>query len=75
MCIRDRFDAVADAGTIDLAANQPSVLEHLEVLRHGGLCQRQFLDNVAADAGILAHEQPKNLNAGGMPQRLSLIHI
>lgn len=30
-----RFDAVADAGTVDFSSNQPGIFQHLQVLRDG----------------------------------------
>lgn len=64
------LDAVADAGTVDVTANEAHVLEHLEVLGHGGLREVELFDDVAADAAVVAREQAQDSNASRMPERL-----
>jgi len=66
-----RFDAVADPRAVDLAADEPRVLEHLQVLRHGGLGERQLVDDVAADARVSAYEEPEYLHARGVANRFA----
>lgn len=61
-----RFDAVADARAVDVAANKPRIFEHLEVLRHGGLSQVEAIHDVAADAAISSSEESHDLDAGRM---------
>ena len=65
---RIRLDAITNAWTIDLAANEPRLLQHLEVLRHGGLRKRQFVDDVTADARSPANEEPQDLDPGGVSE-------
>src|SRR5665647_1996557 len=60
---RERLDAVADPRPVDFAAEQPGILENLEVLGHGGLRQGQLVHDGAADAGVLADEDAQDLNA------------
>ena len=65
-----RLDAVTDARAIDVTADEPGVLENLEVLRDGALGQRQFVHDVAADTGVPANQDPKDLDASRMPEGL-----
>ena len=46
------------------------VLEHLEVLRDGGLGEGELVDDVAADARLAADEQAEDLDPRRMPDRL-----
>src|SRR5574342_861482 len=64
------LDAVADARPVDLAADEAGLLQHFQVLGDGGLGKRQFLADVAADAGLAADEQADDLDARGMAERL-----
>jgi hypothetical protein len=64
------LDAVADPGTVDVAADEAGVLEHLQVLRHRRLRERQLVHDVAADAGLAADEETHDLDAGGVPEGL-----
>ena len=57
------LDAVADTRTVDLASNQPRFLEDLQMLRDGGLREVEPVDNLAANALVVAGEQPKDLDA------------
>ena len=66
-----RLDAVADARSIDFPADEPGVLQDLEVLRHGGLRERKLVDDVAADAGVAADQEPQDLDAGRVADRLA----
>src|SRR5882762_2450470 len=65
-----RNDAVADARAVDLAADQARFLEHLEVLGHGGLRERQALDDGPADALATRHQHAHDRDAGRVPERL-----
>lgn len=64
------FDAVTDAGAVDLSADQSGVLEHLEMLRHRGLRKPQIVDEIATDAGIATGQQAQDLDARRMPDGL-----
>src|SRR5512146_426756 len=55
--------AVADARAVDLAPDQAGILQHLQVLRDGGLREGQLVHDVAADAGFATHQQPHDLDA------------
>src|SRR5205823_1598632 len=62
--------AIADARTVDLAFQQPRVLQHLEVLRDGGLRERKPPHDVPANAPPAPPEQPEYGRPGGMTERL-----
>jgi len=66
-----RLHAVADARTIDLAADEPSALEDLQVLRHRRLRERELVHDVATDAGVAAHEKPQDLDPGRVADGLA----
>ena len=67
---RAGLDAVADPGTVDLPADEPRLLQHLEVLGDGGLGERELVDDVTADARLAADEQAEDLDPGGVADRL-----
>lgn len=60
------FDAVTHAGSVDFAPDDACIFKDFQVLGDGGLGQRQFIDDIAADAVIFADEDAQNLNAGGV---------
>ena len=68
---RSRFDAVTDARTINLTADESGLLEHLEVLRDGRLGERKLVHEVPADAGRPVHKYPENPYSGRMRDSLS----
>jgi hypothetical protein len=68
---RSGLDAITDAGAVDLAADEPRLLQHLEVLRDRRLRQRQLLDDIAADARVSPGEEPQDLDASRMSDRLA----
>ena len=47
-------DAVANAGPVDLALDQASFFENLQMLGHRRLSERHFLDDFTAHAGSSA---------------------
>jgi hypothetical protein len=57
-----RFDAVANAWTIHVAADQAALLQDLEVLRNSRLRERQFFDNFPANAAIFPDEESQDLH-------------
>src|SRR5512140_3469314 len=66
-----RLEAVADMRPVDLSPDQASILQDLEVLRDRGLGQRQLVDDVPADAGVPPRQEPEDLHARRMPDRLA----
>ena len=66
---RAGFEAIAGARAVDLAADEADVFQDLEVLRHGGLRQRQLLDDVAADAGVSTRQQAHDLDPYRVAER------
>jgi hypothetical protein len=63
---RVRFHAVADARPVDVPADEASVLQDLEVLGNGGLCERKLLHDIATNAALLTEQQAKYLYASWM---------
>jgi hypothetical protein len=51
---RVRLDAVANPRPVHVAADEPGVLEHLEVLGNRRLGERQLVYDVAAYTSVLA---------------------
>lgn len=64
------LDAVADAGTVDVAADEPGLLQRLQVLRDRGLSERQIIHDIATYARRSASEEAEYLHAGGVPDGL-----
>jgi hypothetical protein len=44
------IQAVANGGSFNVSFDEAGVFEFFQVLRNGGLCQRQFVDNVPTNA-------------------------
>jgi hypothetical protein len=65
------FNAIADARSVDLAADKAGVLQDLEVLRHGGLRERQLVHDVAADTGVPTNQEAEDLDPGRVTGRLA----
>jgi len=64
-----RFQAVADAGRLDLAPYEARLLEDAQVFGHGRLAHRQPVDQVATHAGLPLGQQPEYLHANRMADR------
>ena len=62
-------DAIANAWAVDFALHEPRVLEHLQMLRHRRLRERQRAHDLAADALTFLGELPEDRDARGMPER------
>ncbi|MGC4087767.1 MAG: hypothetical protein QM756_07695 [Polyangiaceae bacterium] len=65
-----RLDAVADPWPVYLTANQPALLQDLQMLRDGRLRERQLLYDLTANTCVLAHQDAQDLNARWVPERL-----
>jgi len=66
-----RLHAVANARAVDVAADEPRVLQDLEVLGDCGLREGQLVDDVAADASVPAHEETEDLHASRVTHGLA----
>jgi hypothetical protein len=62
-----RLDAITDSRPIYFAPDEPALLQHLQVLGYGRLCERQFVNYFSAYASVLSDQHPQNLNSGWMP--------
>jgi hypothetical protein len=67
-------NTITDGGTFHIPFDQAGTFEYLKVLGHGRLCQRQFIYDVAANAGIYLEQvvydryscrMPKGFYQGG----------
>src|SRR5829696_6392886 len=72
----ERFgvEAVTTVRTIDGAADDARLLQHLQVLGDGRLCQRQLVDQVADDALAAVGEELDDAVARGVGQRAEYPH-
>ena len=61
------LDAVAGARSVDVAADEPSVFKHLQVLRHRRLREIKAVDDFPADAALAANKQAQDLD----PRRMN----
>jgi len=61
---------VADTWAIDFAIDDARFPQHFEMLRDGGLCQGQMIDNFAADTGFSLHKETDDSHASRMCERL-----
>lgn len=62
---------VAGTRALDLSLDESGGLEHFQVLAHGGLGQRQNLDDLATNAPVDGLEVFNDPNAGRMSQGLA----
>jgi len=59
---------VAHTRPVDVALNQSGLLQRLEVLGDGGLCEGQLLHDLAAQARLPLGEGLEDGDAGGVPE-------
>ena len=62
-------EAVAGARSLHRAGDQPRLLQHLDMLRDGGLGQRQHPHDLAAQAGVALRERPQYSEPRRMAER------
>jgi hypothetical protein len=63
-----RFDAVANTRPVDVAPDDARVLKYLQMLGHGRLRERQFFDDIPANAAISSDQNPDDFYAHRMAQ-------
>src|SRR5690606_22979890 len=66
---RVRLDAIADPRAVDVAADEPRLFEHLEVLRNRRLSERQLVHQIPANAAIFADQNAQDLHTSRVPER------
>lgn len=64
------LDAVADPRPVHVAPDQPGLFEHLRVLRHRRLGERQIVHDIAANTRIFSHQKAEDLDPRRVPERL-----
>src|ERR1039457_2967262 len=64
---RPGLDAIANPRSVDLAADEPCLLQNLQVLGDGRLGERQFIHNIPADAGGSAYQDAEDLDPRRVP--------
>lgn len=67
---RLRLDAVADPRPIHFTVDEARLFQNLEVLGDRRLRQRQLVDDIATDAGVLADQDANDLHARRVPEGL-----
>ena len=65
-----RSNTVANSGPIHVAADEPGVFEHLQVLRYRGLSQGNLIHNVTTNTGIFSHQESQYLHPRRVTERL-----
>ena len=60
------IETIARARSFDFANNDTRILEIFQMLTHGGLGQGQAVDDLAAEAFLLAFEEFDDLDTYGM---------
>ena len=62
--------AVAGGGSFHLTAHEPGLLQDLQMLRNGGLCQLERIHDLATETAFPCGQEPKDAHPHRMRQPL-----